>query len=294
MRSFRFLLSRRWAIFAVAVALSAYACWLLGQWQFSRLHTRQSNNTIIRTNESQTPVPAAQIMTPIRPGASGPTVSTANQWKHVTATGVYDTAHTITWRYLTNDRSESGVHMVVPFKTTAGIILVDRGWVASADAISLPDPAPAVPTGTVTIIGWLQQDGSGPSTAVNIVNGGANTRAISSTQVAAAMGSDWNQPVLGGFVALQGENGAPAAGMTPMDYPALDDGPHFFYGLQWYFFGILALFGFGYLAYEERRTEIDPEFAATMDARRRAHLERNAKKKALKDAYKKAYAEEKK
>ena len=38
------------------------------------------------------------------------------------------------------------------------------------------------------------------------------------------------------------------------------EGPHFFYGLQWWFFGALAIFGFGYLAYDEWR---------------RAHEERN-------------------
>ena len=276
-------------MFAVAVALSAYACYLLGQWQFGRLDSRRTNNAIIRTNIAETPVDAASVMTPVKPGSTALTVPNTLQWKRVTAVGTYDTAHTITWRYLTNDRSESGVDMVVPFKTAAGIILVDRGWVASSDSISLPNPAPTVPSGTVRLTGWLQQDGTGPSTAVNVVNNAANTRAISSTAVEAAMGKDWSQPVLGGFVDVESENARPAAGMTPVDQPALDDGPHFFYGLQWYFFGILALFGFGYLAYEERRTAIDPEFAATMDARRRAHLERNAKKKALKDAYKQAY-----
>lgn len=287
-------------MFALVVAVSAYACWLLGQWQFARLHTRQTNNAIIRTNEGAPTTPVAQVMRPVGPTNAGPTVASSNQWRHVSATGTYDTGHMVIWRYLTNDRSQSGVDMIVPLKTAAGIVLINRGWVASADAINLPTPAPVVPSGIVTVTGWLQQDGSGPSTTVNQVNGSANTRAISSTAVQTAMGKDWSDPVLGGWVALQSEmspgDAAPhaAPGMMPMDYPALDDGPHFFYGLQWYFFGVLALFGFGYLAYEERRTEIDPEFAATMDTRRRAHLERNAKKKAVKDAYKKAYADQKK
>ena len=33
----------------------------------------------------------------------------------------------------------------------------------------------------------------------------------------------------------------------------MDEGPHFFYGLQWWFFGALAIFGFGYLMYDEWR-----------------------------------------
>ena len=38
-----------------------------------------------------------------------------------------------------------------------------------------------------------------------------------------------------------------------MELPELDNGPHFFYGLQWWFFGVLAVFGFSYLLYDERR-----------------------------------------
>ena len=37
------------------------------------------------------------------------------------------------------------------------------------------------------------------------------------------------------------------------ELPELDNGPHFFYGLQWWFFGLLAIFGFFYLLYDEWR-----------------------------------------
>ena len=35
--------------------------------------------------------------------------------------------------------------------------------------------------------------------------------------------------------------------LEPAELPDLGNGPHFFYGLQWWFFGLLAIFGFGYL-----------------------------------------------
>jgi hypothetical protein len=40
---------------------------------------------------------------------------------------------------------------------------------------------------------------------------------------------------------------------VPAEQPDLGNGPHFFYGLQWWFFGLLAVFGFFYLAYDERK-----------------------------------------
>jgi cytochrome oxidase assembly protein ShyY1 len=221
----------------------------------------------------------------------GQPVTTADQWLRVTATGTYDTAHTITWRYLTNDRSQNGVDMVVPLVTDAGVVLVDRGWVAAGDAIHLPTPAPAVPAGKVTVVGWVRQDATS-AIELDTTSGSLGTRALSSVAVAQKLSWPGTQ-VLGGFIDLQTENGSEPVGVAQVDMPDLTDGPHFFYGLQWWFFGALALFGFGYLIYEERRTAVDPVFAATMDARRRAHLERNQKKKAVKDAYKKAYETDK-
>ena len=41
--------------------------------------------------------------------------------------------------------------------------------------------------------------------------------------------------------------------LEPAELPELNNGPHFFYGLQWWFFGVLAIFGFFYLAYDEWR-----------------------------------------
>ncbi len=46
MRSFRFLLSRRWALFALAIVVVAWATWWLGNWQFHRLADRKETNSI--------------------------------------------------------------------------------------------------------------------------------------------------------------------------------------------------------------------------------------------------------
>ena len=85
---------------------------------------------------------------------------------------------------------------------------------------------------------------AGPGSA-QVVN--ASTRAISSTEIEPAIGL----PTYGGFVQLLTESPKPATPLTRADPPDLSNGPHFFYALQWWFFGILALFGYGYLAWEE-------------------------------------------
>ncbi|MDX6359041.1 MAG: hypothetical protein QOH37_2095 [Nocardioidaceae bacterium] len=245
MRSLRFLVSRRWLLFFAIVVLLAYACLLLGQWQWHRLTSTKSNNAIIRANESADPAPVDQVL---RPGENPP--STA-QYRSVTATGRYDVSHTVIVRYQTDQDGHSGVDVVVPLVTSSGTaLLVDRGWMATTNqGLTDPSQAPAPPAGTVTVTGSVRRDASGGAAAVE----NSSTRAVSSSQIQPAIGI----PVYGGFVDLTGESPAPSTPLTPAELPDLSNGPHFFYALQWWFFGLLALFGFGYLAWEEKTGRAD-------------------------------------
>jgi cytochrome oxidase assembly protein ShyY1 len=122
-------------------------------------------------------------------------------------------------------------------------VLVDRGWLETGNTSASPDELPAPPAGTVTIVGWVRADATGRSTEVT----DASTRAISSQ----AIGDFLDRDLLTGFLDLKSEDPAPDTPLAPTELPDLGNGPHFFYGLQWWFFGLLAVFGFGYLAWEE-------------------------------------------
>ena len=104
---------------------------------------------------------------------------------------------------------------------------------------------PAPPAGEVTITAWVRADGEGGSTEVS--DGGM--RAISST----AVGDALDLEVYGGFVELLSEDPEPAESLEAAEEPDTGEGPHFFYGLQWWFFGLLAIGGCGYLAWDERQ-----------------------------------------
>lgn len=240
MRSFGFLLSRRWLLFALAVALLSWGAWWLGEWQFDRLEERQSDNAIIRANETQEPAPVEDVL------AAGREVREEDEWRVVTATGEYAVEDTVIVRYRTRE-GIAGVDVVVPLVTGSGTsLLVDRGWLRTQNAgTAEPDDVPAPPSGTVTVSGYVRADGSGDSTTVS----NRSTRAIDSERVGEAL----DREVYGGFVELRSEDPTPATPLEPVELPELNDGPHFFYGLQWWFFGVLAVFGFGYLAYDERR-----------------------------------------
>lgn len=238
-RSFAFLLSRRWVIFAVVVALLAWLAWFLGQWQFDRLDQRRDQNAQVERNEDADPVPAAEVLSTERGPASG------DEWRLITATGVYDVENTVTVRYRTRE-GEPGVDVVVPLVTTAGeAVAVDRGWLASDNRGGTPDDIPAPPDGEVTITGWVRVDAEGSSARV----ANNSTRSVSGKEIGAAL----DLPMYHGFVDLHTEDPEPAQSLAPVELPDLGEGPHFFYGLQWWFFGLLALVGFGWLARDEWR-----------------------------------------
>ena len=239
MRSFGFLLSRRWILFALVVAVLAYATWWLGGWQFRRLHDRKAENAIIRTNEHRAVAPVGDVL---RPGRDP---SEQDEWRVVSATGTYDTANTVVIRYRTRDGAQ-GVDAVVPLVTADGTaLLVDRGWLETNPNGADRDSIPAPPDGQVDVTGYVRANGTGDSTSVSDLS----ARAISSDEIGPAIG----QPVYGGFVELKSEDPAPKTALEPVELPELNNGPHFFYGLQWWFFGVLAVFGFFYLAYDEWR-----------------------------------------
>ncbi|MBS4753910.1 SURF1 family protein [Nocardioides sp. zg-ZUI104] len=237
--SWRFLLSRRWGLFFLAVLVVAGGTWWLGEWQFGRLEDRKDSNAVVRANEERAAVQVSEVLAP------GRAVAKDDEWRLVTATGKYDVDDTVVVRYRTR-KSQPGVEVVVPLVTTDGTtLLVDRGWYATDDPQIGPDELPAPPSGEVTVTGWVRSDGTGASTAVT----GRSTRAIASGPIGEAIG----QEVFGGFMALKSEDPAPAEELAPVTLPELGQGPHFFYGLQWWFFGVLAFICFGYLAWDERK-----------------------------------------
>ena len=239
MRRVGFLLSRRWLLFLLVVAALAWLAWRLGEWQFDRLADRQERNAVIERNEALPPAEVTDLL------AIGEGVGAGEQWRVVEATGTYAVEDTVVVRYRTREGA-SGVDVVVPLVLADGTaLLVDRGWVATDNRGAATEELPAPPPGEVSVTGWVRQDATGDSTAVT----DRSTRSISSERIGEAL----DRPVLGGFVDVRSESPQPETPLLRAELPELDNGPHFYYGLQWWFFGALAVFGFFYLMYDEYR-----------------------------------------
>ena len=158
MRRFGFLLSRRWALFLVAVILLTWLAVWLGQWQFGRLETRRERNAQILQNEQVAAAPVQDVL------VEGRTPDDDLEWRHVSATGTYAPEDTVYVRYRTGENGAPGVQVVVPLVLSNGTsVLVDRGWMGTANRGAVPDEAPAPPAGVVEVEGWVRVDATGDS-----------------------------------------------------------------------------------------------------------------------------------
>jgi cytochrome oxidase assembly protein ShyY1 len=235
------LLTRRWLGLLVAVVVVGLSCLELGSWQLRRYSDRKDSNESIRANLSAPAVGVDQVMTTTRG------VAESVEWTPVVATGRYDDTHKVIVLYRTREGSP-GVNVVVPLITTSGTaVLVDRGWVAtSANGNSRPD-VPPPPPGEVTVTGWVRRNATGDPQQVTPSDG--YVRAISSDGIASTLPYD----VYDGFVEVQDEDPSVSPAPTVAAQPDLGSGPSFFYGLQWYFFGLLAFAFWLYFAWAEYR-----------------------------------------
>jgi cytochrome oxidase assembly protein ShyY1 len=259
---FRFLLTRRWLGLLLAVVIVAFGCIELGLWQFRRYAERNTANAQTTANLSARAVPVSQVLTTTAPPAS------ADEWRVVTARGTYDAAHQLAVLYRTR-AGVPGVDLVVPLRTSSGsALVVDRGWVATRGGIDAPAALPPPPHGVVTVTGWVRRDADGGSDQTTPHAG--FVRAISSSAISASV----PYPLYDGFVEATREQPAskpaPAAALSP----DLSSGPHFFYGLQWFFFAILAIGFFVYFAWTEHQRTLQPPAAAPSQRARQSPVDR--------------------
>jgi cytochrome oxidase assembly protein ShyY1 len=236
---YRFLLSGRWLGFAALVVVVAGVCVRLGMWQFDRLDEREADNDRIEANLAADPAPIDAIVD------ADVDVAEADEWRRVTVTGRYDPDHQLVLTQQNRDLGP-GVEVLTPLVMSSGrAVLVDRGWLGIDSPSDRPDP-PVPPVGTVSVIGWLRID-SGAEDWATTPDEDGSVRAVDSDRIAPTLPYD----LLPGWVALTDQRPPADAELAPSEEPDLGQGPHFFYGLQWWFFAALAVGGYGWFAWVE-------------------------------------------
>lgn len=240
-RPYGFMLSRRWIGFALFVIILAGVCGRLGLWQLHRLEHRLDRNKIIEKHLVADAVPLDSAL----PRTAA--VDDDSEWTRVTATGRFDASKVVTVKFSTRDGAP-GVDVVTPLVLADGTaLLVDRGWMETENNVKKPTDLPAVPTGDVTVTGWLRPDNGAGDDAVKVYDG--QVRAISSKAQEPYVGV----PLRHGYLDLLQQQPAATGGLAAEPEPERGQGPHFFYALQWWFFALLAVVGYFYFARVEEK-----------------------------------------
>lgn len=199
---------RRDVIVAILAVLIAAVCVRLGLWQLDRREQRRARNAQLA---------ARLALPPLELPANGPPpdVETARQ-RRVVARGVYDYAAEKAWPGRSFEGTP-GVALVTPLRLADGsAVLVDRGWVPSPDAFHV-EHASYREADSVTVqgIAFIPPRGRG-----DVDPSGFLPFIVQQEEPAASRGLPRRWPT-----------------------PALDNGPHLAYAMQWFSFAIIALVG---------------------------------------------------
>ena len=201
-------LSRRDTLGTIVALAVAVVCVRLGFWQLDRLGQRRARNAIVA---------ARRALPPLKVGR-GTAADSARQ-RRLIARGVYDFAHEVISPGQSFDGTP-GVSLVTPLRLEDGsAVLVDRGWVPSPDARHVdPSLYREADTATVEGIGTDPYDGS-PAIPYAVVP----------------------------FVLRVTGTAAPRGLPRRWPTPALDNGPHLSYAVQWFSFAVIIVVGTGAL-----------------------------------------------
>lgn len=201
---------------AILAVVAAAVCVRLGFWQLARLHQRLARNAEARARWSLPPLEVR-----------GTTARDSVRGRRVRVQGVYDFQHERLWRPHMLDEAP-GVDLVTPLLLADSVaVLVDRGWVASADAYHVDARAFREPES---------------ARVVGLALAAPRTRG----DVDPATLQDSVPYVLLPFVVQQlPDTAGPAPVGVPrrLPPPELTNGPHLSYAIQWFSFAAIILSG---------------------------------------------------
>jgi len=233
----RRLFAPRWILVHVSVALLMFTMINLGFWQLNRLSDKRDLNDSI----------TAQMERPIADLTKDKFDSLGMQWSKVVLQGTYSNKDRITVINRSQDGA-AGYNSVLPFVTTNGqVVLVNRGFVPLAMT------NPAAPAGTLQIFGYVRDPQK--RSAVGAIDSSSpdSTEFQRFDLSVIAKATDANL-LTNGYVQLIAENPATEESWpSPVALPMLDEGTHFSYALQWFFFAATALAGWIYVVRKKLR-----------------------------------------
>jgi surfeit locus 1 family protein len=222
---------REYVLIVVAI-VAAVVCTRLGIWQLHRLQERKARNAMVASRLNEAPVSLAQL----------PRDTGALRYRRVPVKGVYDYAHQIILTTRTYNGSP-GVYILTPVHMagTDTALLVNRGWVYSPDGVHV-DLKPWQEGDSINALAYAEPFGRprrGPAESPTRDNA---FHWIDARLLPLA----FPYPVFPFLVVLEGDSVTPPHVPPRVPPPALDEGPHLSYAIQWFAFTLIAIIGIGF------------------------------------------------
>lgn len=232
-------MSRRTLGFLALALVLAAGCIRLGFWQLDRLAQRRAANAIVA---GRLAAPASPLEEVVR--------DSAPRYRAVTVRGTYDYAHELVLASRTREGSP-GVNFLTPLRIAGRdtAVLVNRGWVYAPDGQTV-ESARWRERDTATVAGYVETLSNTVGGAVGSAARPRVVRRLHRDSVAARL----PYPISPLYVVARHDAGG-SIDSTPvrLPAPAIDEGPHRSYALQWFAFATIAVVGAGIVAASERR-----------------------------------------
>jgi surfeit locus 1 family protein len=213
----------------LAIPLACAALFVrLGVWQLSRLRGKRAFNAIL---SERLAAPPAEVTT--LPGDTA-----LGHYRRVSASGtmLYDREVVYGGR---SHEGSPGVDLLTPMKIAGRdtVVMINRGWAYSADAGSIDNSR------------WKEKDSSLAAGYAETFAGTERGSAPPALRRVHALDRAAIQALVGlpvaPYIVTQTSDSAPHRDSIPvrLQTPALDEGPHQSYAIQWFSFALVAVVG---------------------------------------------------
>ena len=215
----------------------------LSNWQWHRLHARQAYNVEIQAEIDKAPVPLTELLAS---GSQSQTVPDKSQWRTVAMSGKWLPGKQVLVRKKSLE-SDLGLWVVTPFELSDGsIVMVNRGWTAAANS-ALDSPVVAeVPPGTVEVLGRLRD------VQVRIKPGPTDLPSGQVDRIIPLEIVNSYKTLSNAYVEMTASRPeSKSSEIRTLPAPEVTEGAHRSYALQWMFFEIMTVIGWGVLVRNE-------------------------------------------
>lgn len=265
MSRYRFALRPRWILSHLFVLALVVAMASAGFWQLDRLQEKQDRNEQVAARTSEEVVPVDALAEP------GDFDAAADlEFRRVTATGTYLADQEVLVRSRSRDGAP-GSWVVTPLELADGTaVAVNRGWISNSGQLESVPERYTAPDGAVTVTGLVRRtETRGNFGPTDPADGTLDNLARADV---ARLDEQVPEDLLPFYVQLEDQEPVTptADAPVPVPIPALDEGPHLSYAVQWAIFTTVALVGYPLILRRrarelERGDDLDPDGPDPLD-----------------------------